>query len=43
LIVILESVHSSQRKYFNHWAYEHTTEQEKEKFLIILQRMHELT
>ena len=40
---ILGSAIFSQWRYFNHWAYGHATEEDKEWFLIILRRMQELT
>lgn len=40
---ILGSALFSQWRYFNHWAYGHATEEDKEWFLIILRRMQELT
>ena len=40
---ILGSALFSQWRYFNHWSYEHATEEDKEWFLTILRRMQELT
>ncbi len=42
-IKILGSALFSQWRYFNHWAYGHATEEDKEWFLTILRRMQELT
>ena len=42
-ITILGSALFSEWRYFNHWAYGHATEEDKEWFLTILQRMQELT
>jgi ADP-ribosylglycohydrolase len=42
-IIILGSALFSQWRYFNHWAFGHATEENKEWFLIILRRMQELT
>ena len=40
---ILGSALFSQWRYFNHWSYEHATEEDKEWFLTILRQMQELT
>lgn len=42
-IIILGSALFSRWRYFNHWAYGHATEEDKEWFLTILRRMLELT
>ena len=39
---LLGSALFSQWRYFNHWSYEHATEEDKEWFLIVLRRMQEL-
>ena len=42
-IIILGSALFSQWRYFNHWAFGHATEENKEWFLTILRRMQEVT
>ena len=42
-IIILGSAFFSRWRYFNHWAYGHATDNDKEWFLAILRRMQELT
>jgi len=42
-IIILGSALFSQWRYFNHWAFGHATEENKEWLLTILRRMQEVT